>query len=126
MSDHILPDNCQHHGFYTGCSQVLRRLVHLVFQHILHNENDVLDELCVDIGHDDLSLLVKEFLYDYFDLVEKNWVKGRSHLMTNELLYVLLNLRPKLFIGTDEESKELAYKLGHRAVLHVLLRSKDT
>ena len=51
----VSPDNAEHHGLDGADAQVLGRLLHLVLQHVLHDEDDVLDELRVVVVHDHLA-----------------------------------------------------------------------
>ena len=121
----------QHHALDAGHAQVLGRLVGLVLQHVLHDEDDVLDELRVRLVDHHLARVVEELFYQRLDLVEEDRVERRRHLVAHQFLDVLLDLRAELFVGAQQQPQQVAHERRHRAVLHVLqtrrnqLRSKN-
>ena len=77
------PDDGQHHGLDGGDAEVLGGVVGLVLQDVLHDEDDVLDELGVRVIHYNLSALVKELLHNDLYLIKQDRVEGRVHLMAH-------------------------------------------
>ena len=95
-----VPNNCEHHAFDARHAQVLGWLVSLVFQHVFHNEYNVLYKLCVGLVDDHLTRVIKEFFHQRFDLVKQNGIKSWSHFVAYQLLNVLLNLSTEFFVRT--------------------------
>ena len=67
-----------------------------------------------------LSASIKELLDDDLDLFEQDWVQRGRHLVSDELLDVLLNLSSELLVRTDEQAQQLTQELGDWTVLDVL------
>lgn len=68
------------------------------------------DKLCVDVGDDNrslLALLLEEFIHYSTDLIEEQGIQLSGHLLTNQLFHMFLNLRSKLFVVADQETKQL-------------------
>lgn len=61
---------------------MFRRLIVLVVvQDVLHYEDDVFDKLSVELGDDDLTLLIEELVDDGFDLLEEDGIQCRRHFV---------------------------------------------
>jgi len=125
--------NGQHHELNAGLAQVLRVLAALTagatvaavvararLQHVLHDENNVLDELGVGVDDNDLAALIKELLDDNLDLIKKNRIESRAHLVPDEFLHVFLDLGAEFLVQTDEETEKVAEELGDGTVLPLL------
>ena len=66
----------QHHLFNTRMSKILRWMsFRFGIQNILHDENDVLDELGIGVIDNDLTLAIKEFLNNDLDLVKEDRIQ---------------------------------------------------
>ena len=107
-----LPYNGQHHGLNTRLSQILlSRLLALDtrLQHILHDKYNVLDKLRVRVVHNNLARRVEELLDNDLDLVEEDGVEGGVHVVSDQLLHVLLDLWPEFFVGTHEQAQQVAW-----------------
>ena len=92
----------------------------VLLQHVLHDEDDVVDELRVGVVDDDLPVLVEELLDDALDLVEEDGVEGGRDLVAHQLLDVLLDLGAKLLVGADQQLQQLTQEKRHRTILEVL------
>jgi hypothetical protein len=105
-------------------AEVLGRLVIVLgFENVLHDEDDVFDELGVGLVDDNLSASIEELFNNDFDLFEEDWVKRGRHFVADQLLDVLLDLRAEFFVRTNEKSQKLTQELRHRTVLNVLASS---
>jgi hypothetical protein len=101
--------NRQHHQLNTRLAQVLRVVMLLLvaafaaaaavtavaaaaaacprLQDVLHDEDNMLDELRVRVDDNDLAALVEELLHDDLDLIEEDGIERRAHLVANQLLH---------------------------------------
>jgi hypothetical protein len=59
-----------------------------------------------------LSLLVEEFIDDELYLVEEAGVKEGRHLVTDELLDVLLDLRAKALVVAHQQLQQVPHEPG--------------
>ncbi len=117
-------DDVEHELFDWGVAEVLGRLVIVLgFENVLHDEDDVFDELGVGLVDDNLSASIEELFNNDFDLFEEDWVKRGRHFVADQLLDVLLDLRAEFFVRTNEKSQKLTQELRHRTVLNVLASS---
>lgn len=67
------PNNRKHHSFNAGHAQMLGRLVVLVItvlQHVLHDKDDMFDELSVRFVNNHLACRVEKLLDECLDLIE--------------------------------------------------------
>lgn len=63
-----------------------------------------------------LPCRIEELVNKQLDLIEEDRIDVRVELMTNQLLDVLLYLRPELLIVADQQLEQHADKLRDRAV----------
>ena len=116
-----ISDDVEHELFDGGVAEVLGRFVIVLgFENVLHDEDDVLDELSIGLVYNNLSASVEELLNDDFDLFEEDWVKCGRHFVADQLLDVFLDLGAEFLVRTNEKSQKLTQELRHRAVLNVL------
>lgn len=93
----------QHHALDAGDAEMFGRLVvFAAVQYVLHYEDDVLDELRVQFGHDHLTLLIEKLIDYRFDLFEQNRIEGGRHLVAHQFFDMFLYLSTKFFVVTDK------------------------
>lgn len=99
-------DDIEHELFDGGVAEVLGRFVVVLrFENVLHDEDDVLDELRVGLVHNNLSASVEKLLHYDFYLFEEDWVKRGRHFVADQLLDVLLDLCAEFFVRTNKKSQ---------------------
>lgn len=118
--------NRQHEGLNAGDSQVIpTRMFAFVLQDVLHDEDDVFNELGVAIDHNNLrkesishsfqwinkpSYLargIEKFIHKHLDLIKEDGIDVWVELMPNQLLHMFLYLRSKLLIVADQQLQKL-------------------
>jgi hypothetical protein len=114
--------NRQHHQLNTRLAQVLRVVMLLLvaafaavaavaaaaaavvaaaacprLQDVLHDKNNMLDELRVRVDDYDLAALVEELLHDDLDLIEEDGIQRGTHLVAHQFLHAGLE-KTRVFV----------------------------